>query len=116
VIFTNKINYEYIPYFTSAFDAGICHLPDNLIFRYSFPLKILEYLACEIPVLASDIKAHRDILSETGNIYLYNDEMSFIHQIDKIKNDNDKSNITNVDNYDWSVISQKIINQWHMNS
>lgn len=116
VIFTNKINYEYIPYFTSAFDAGICHLPNNLIFRYSFPLKILEYLACEIPVLASDIKAHRDILSETGNIYLYNDEMSFIHQIDKIENDNDKSNITNVDNYDWSVISQKIINQWHMNS
>jgi len=35
---------DLIPYM-HIFDYGRCHLPDIFVFRNSFPLKILEYLA-----------------------------------------------------------------------
>ncbi|MEI8008543.1 MAG: hypothetical protein WCI00_03865 [bacterium] len=40
------------------FDYGLCHLPDIFVFRNSFPLKILEYLAAGKKVLCSTIKTH----------------------------------------------------------
>ena len=53
---------ELVAYMQIA-DIGRCHLPDIFVFQHSFPLKILEYLAAWLPVLCSDIAAHRAIAS-----------------------------------------------------
>ena len=85
IIFTGKINHQLVPDYISSFDMGICHLPDIFVFRQSFPLKILEYLSCGIPVLASDIKAHREIAENLKNIYLYKlDKNDFMDTVKKV--------------------------------
>lgn len=64
VIFTGRIDHHEVPDHISAFDLGLCHLPDTLFFRRSFPMKVLEYAACGIRVAASRIAAHEDIAGD----------------------------------------------------
>jgi glycosyltransferase involved in cell wall biosynthesis len=107
VIFTGSIPYENAPDYISAFDIGICHLPDELIFRYSFPMKILEYLACGIPVMASEIETHIDISQKLPGIYLYNSPETFNKIIDEILRK--KTINARLDDYRWETICQRII-------
>jgi len=105
VIFTGQVPYETIPDYISTFDAAICHLPDKLIFKYSFPMKVLEYLACDIPVLASDIEAHTEIAKCVEGIFLYKDQ----HDIEiSIRKMNNKKTGVSPTNYRWEIITQEI--------
>lgn len=109
-IFTGKIDHQLIPKYISSFDMGICHLPDIFIFRQSFPLKILEYLSCGIPVLASNIKAHQEIAKNLRDIYIYNlEESDFIKTINRVNLNKpsliNKERLKN--NYDWGSLSKK---------
>lgn len=61
---------ELIPYM-HLFDYWRCHLPDIFVFSNSFPLKIVEYIAVWIPVIASNSKAHRSIQQQLKNIWIY---------------------------------------------
>lgn len=74
VIFTGKVPYETVPNYISSFDYGLCHLPDTLFFRRSFPMKVLEYAACGVQVVASDITAHKDIAKDLPlRLYAHDD-------------------------------------------
>jgi glycosyltransferase involved in cell wall biosynthesis len=74
ITFTGRIDYREVPDFISTFDLGLCHLPDTLFFRRSFPMKVLEYAACGIRVAASRIGAHEDIAKELPMLlYAYDD-------------------------------------------
>lgn len=108
VIFTGKIPFNDIPKYISGFDIGVCHLPDIFIFRHSSPLKILEYLSCEIPAICSDIETHRNTSNRLKNVFLYKDTKSFNELIEKIKFTPDK----NIKRYDWENISEEIIKTW----
>lgn len=51
-----------LPSFISGFDIGIVPYPeDEHISLYSSPMKIFEYAACGIPIVASDIHAHKSL-------------------------------------------------------
>ncbi len=46
----------------SGFDVGIVPYPkDEHISLYSSPMKIFEYAACGVPIIASDIKVHKSL-------------------------------------------------------
>lgn len=105
VIFTGRVSYDQIPYYISAFNFGLCHLPDVPVYRHSFPLKILEYLACGVPVLASNIEAHREIAKELDGITIYDDAEGFSEKI----MDYDKRKINVPDTYEWKFITFRII-------
>jgi len=46
----------------SGFDIGIVPYPkDEHISLYSSPMKIFEYAACGVPIIASDIKVHKSL-------------------------------------------------------
>lgn len=61
VHFMDAIEHKDVPELINGLDYGLCHLPDNFVYRYSVPIKIIEYLACGIKVVASPIYAHFDL-------------------------------------------------------
>jgi len=62
VILHNSVDYFKIPKYISICDAGLVPLPNLPYWRKQCPLKLLEYLAMEKPVIATDIPANRAIL------------------------------------------------------
>lgn len=112
VIFTGRVPYEQVPYYMSAFDAGICHLPDRLVYRYSFPMKVLEYLACSIPVLASDIEAHREIGKQLEGVYIYENEEGFKNFVLDRLNPEFRTRRSRIDLFSWENLTNKIVKNY----
>lgn len=69
--FTGYIEPEELPDIISGFDFGICHLPPARVFNVSFPLKVLEYAACDIPIVMSKMPAHVEIAKSVPQSALY---------------------------------------------
>lgn len=111
ILFTGSVDRENVPKYLSAFDIGICHLPDTLAYRCSFPLKILEYLACGLPVLASNIVAHAEIAKSLHNVYLY--DLSLESLVKKIVSFSSNPNFLQhqvqdkIKEYDWAVLAKR---------
>lgn len=73
VIFTGKVPYADIPMYVRCADFGILPFPDITWWSVSSPIKLMEYLAMGVPVLATDIDANRYVLSRTdGGMLLKN--------------------------------------------
>jgi glycosyltransferase involved in cell wall biosynthesis len=51
VIFMGRISHEEIPGVLSRCDIGLATTPSNLLRRYAFPLKVVEYMAVGLPVI-----------------------------------------------------------------
>lgn len=83
ILFVGQVPYEKVGELISAFDIGVSHLPNKLIFKHSFPLKVLEYMACGKPVLASNIWAHEDVVTpgKTGMLYSPKSTESFVDSL-----------------------------------
>lgn len=61
VTFTGAIPYKYIPKVISNADLALIPFPKSEWWEYQSPLKIFEYLAMGIPIIATDLQAHRHI-------------------------------------------------------
>jgi glycosyltransferase involved in cell wall biosynthesis len=62
VIIHDAISYGEVPKYISMSDVCIIPLPDNPLWRFQSPLKLLEYLSMEKVVIATDIPAHRRVV------------------------------------------------------
>jgi glycosyltransferase involved in cell wall biosynthesis len=58
----DAVPYDEVPAYVAMADAGLIPWPDRMEYRVGSPVKLMEYLAMEKPVLATDIEAHRDVL------------------------------------------------------
>lgn len=58
------VEYLAVHDYIAACDVGIVPLPDNPWFRYQCPIKVLECLAMNKPLILSDIAAHRWIVGK----------------------------------------------------
>lgn len=65
VIIHDSVDYTDVPKYIAMSDVGIVPLPNHVYWRFQCPLKMLEYLAMEKVVVATDIPAHRSIIGET---------------------------------------------------
>jgi glycosyltransferase involved in cell wall biosynthesis len=65
VFFHEKVLYQRIPEILAKCDVGILPFPDSIWWRVSSPLKLMEYLAMEKPVIVTDIVAHRSVIKES---------------------------------------------------
>jgi glycosyltransferase involved in cell wall biosynthesis len=108
VIFTGVVPHSDINDYVQALDVGICHIPDTFVFRRSFPMKVLEYLAAGIPVLATDIRAHREIAKDFPGISLYKDTSEFIQKAKLVKRIKIKTPPKNIAAYDWKELARKV--------
>jgi glycosyltransferase involved in cell wall biosynthesis len=62
VIIHDAVSYDEVPKYISMSDVCIVPLPDNSLWRFQSPLKLLEYLSMEKVVIATDIPAHRRVV------------------------------------------------------
>lgn len=62
VIIHEPVKHDVVPLFIYFADVCIVPLPDHPYWRCQSPLKLLEYLAMEKPVILTDIPAHRNIV------------------------------------------------------
>lgn len=66
VKFTGHKPYTDMPYYIAAADAGVLSFPNIQWWAVSSPIKLMEYLAMGLPVIATDISAIRIVVNETG--------------------------------------------------
>lgn len=66
VTFTGAVSGDRVPAYLSAADIGVSPFPNNPVFRSNSPIKILEYMAAGLPVVATDIPAQRKLMADTG--------------------------------------------------
>jgi len=64
VKFKGLLPYEDIPEEISKADICLCPLPSRLEWNVSSPLKILEYMACEKPMVLTSIPPHTDLVGD----------------------------------------------------
>ena len=109
VIFTGMIPYPKVPEYISAMDICIIPFRQGAISENAVPLKLFEYMACNKPVICTELSGVKRI-AKNRVLYADNDEDYYMH-IHKLYNDYDmmshlgESGRKFVEsNYDWSKI------------
>ena len=64
IIFVGKINYDQVPFYYASADAGIIPLRNNQYDACKGPIKLYEYMAMELPVIATPIGEPRDMVEK----------------------------------------------------
>lgn len=70
VVIHDPVPHTEVPKFIRMCDVCIVPLPYHPYWRFQCPVKLLEYLAMEKVIIATDIPAHRSIISE-GKCVIY---------------------------------------------
>lgn len=108
VLFVGKVEHKEVPKFLSAFDFGLCHLPNIFIYENSVPLKILEYLSCGVPVLVSKLKTHFEMSKKLNGVYVYKNAEDILKFVRKNRG-RVKADLTG---YDWRDIAKEYARIW----
>ncbi len=70
-------------------DIGIMPLPDTEFARGKCGLKLIQYMACGLPVVASPVGVNREIVEENKNGLLATTENDWHEKLDKLIRDSD---------------------------
>ena len=65
-------------------DIGIMPLPDTEFMRGKCGLKLIQYMACGLPVVASPVGVNREIVEEGKNGYLAASDDEWFGKLDKV--------------------------------
>lgn len=65
----------------NSFDIGIMPLPNDEWSKGKCGLKLLTYMACEIPCIASNIGVNKEIIEKTSGGLLCNNEQDWLHNL-----------------------------------
>jgi glycosyltransferase involved in cell wall biosynthesis len=68
VVFLGTVPYREVPKYISCMDAGMIPFRENAVASGAFPLKLLEYLACEVPVISTRLQGVEGV---AGNLVWY---------------------------------------------
>lgn len=69
--FMDRVSNTEVPYWIRAFDVAVAPFPDTRYYAYSMtPLKVFEYMAAGVPLVASDLPSIREVLSHGENAWL----------------------------------------------
>jgi len=71
----------------SECDVGIMSLPDTEFTRGKCGLKLIQYMACGLPVVASPVGVNREIVEEGKNGYLASSEDEWFGKLNELIRD-----------------------------
>lgn len=64
VIFAGTIPYSSVPEYISCMDVGLIPFRENKVAASALPLKLFEYMACEVPVISTRVPAIETVMQE----------------------------------------------------
>jgi glycosyltransferase involved in cell wall biosynthesis len=64
-----RVPYSQMPEILARSHVGILPFPDEQKFRVSSPIKLFEYMAAGLPILATRIVCHTDVVGEGGYVF-----------------------------------------------
>ena len=113
VKFVGNVPYSRVPLYVSAMDVGVIPFKLGPITEHALPLKLFEYMACEIPVISTPLPA---VKTAVGDRILYaNNSREWRDKVLSLYNDESlrktlgkKGRTFVVKNYDWKQIVQKL--------
>jgi len=68
----DRVPYKKVPLVLNRHDIGILPFPDWPGWNTSSPIKLFEYLACGIPVIATRIPSHNSVLNDKNFVFWAN--------------------------------------------
>ena len=69
------VPYESIPELISSYDVGIAYVPHRPTWDYQPAIKVLEYRALGLPMISTDVAAHREFVTDGVNGFLVDDSV-----------------------------------------
>lgn len=84
------------------FNVGLVIYPDTEYFSDSFPIKIVEYAARRIPIIASNTRAHQRILGKDKALYFdLNSNSSLIKCIYEVATNEKAGELLSLNGFNW---------------
>lgn len=84
------------------FNVGLVIYPDTKYFSDSFPIKIVEYAARRIPIIASNTQAHQRILGKNKALYFeLNSSASLIDCISEVATNDGVRELISENGFNW---------------
>ena len=120
IIFKGWVNREEIPEFLSNSSIGIGPLRITDVTKGALPIKILEYMASSLPILAMKETLPEDILKDGINGYAIQDSTELAEKIihilknDELRNQMGKNSNEMVQKFDWKNIAESIIHEYQL--
>jgi len=117
VFFIGRVDHKMVPLYLKAFDVLIAPFPDIEHYRfYMSPLKIFEYMASGVSIVASDLPSIREILDENNAVLVEpNSPGKLAEGIKRVLQDKDfadkisKQAFEDVKNYTWQKRARRIL-------
>lgn len=69
ITFIDHLEHKQVPRELIKFDVGVLPYPDSVYNSERFPIKILEYAAVGLPIIASDTAVHRRLLDQKFTLF-----------------------------------------------
>jgi 1,2-diacylglycerol 3-alpha-glucosyltransferase len=120
VIFKGWVQREKIPEFLAKSSIGIGPLRSTNVTKGALPIKVLEYMASSLPILAIKGTLPEDILkNEINGFYIENSKelaQKIIHLLknDDLRNQMGKNSNEMVQKFDWKNVAESIINEYQL--
>ena len=113
VTFTGMVPYSQVPKYISAMDICLIPFKRGAISENALPLKLFEYMACEKPVLSTDLPGVRAIAGDkvmyVANYREYKEKIMELYKNDKLRREMGKiGRKFVVENYNWEKIVRKL--------
>ena len=120
LLLVDVVSHERMAAYINLADLCIIPLPRILWWEISSPLKLMEYLAMEKPIILSNIIAHLSIVPQNSKFALFfnpddPDDLGEkiklgIDNIDQLKNNSFEGRKIILDKYTWDIQAKIIVN------
>ena len=113
VIFTGMVPYSLVPKYISAMDVCLIPFKVNAISENALPLKLFEYMACEKPVISTDLPGVKAVAGNkvmyVSNGKEYKEKIVELYKSKGLRREMGKTGRVFVEgNYDWVKIVERM--------
>lgn len=117
ILIHGPVAQQEIPGWLTGSHVGILPFPDEQKFRVSSPIKLFEYMAAGMPVLAAKIRCHTDVIEDDAQFIFWaygSDEQALLASLDEIRDQKNRlaqmgaHSLDNIQHWSWEASAGKI--------